>query len=409
MLSGKFNSVRNSNLLLFFAAFTMAFAINSWWTALPFIIVRLGGNESDVGKCFALYLGIYGLGCIVTGSILSHLNPKRTVLSGVSFMFVLACAMSAMILFGTRQNYIKPVIVLLLLMGLTGMFMSFFWPFLMGWLSAAHEGKDLNRRLGLFNASWSSGSLISPFIIGFLVERSSLLPMIAAAISIAACGFFVSLTPYRDTTLDSGHTLNNETPGLDFNDSKMKSLRWISRITLLTTCACNVLVRTQLGLLFKFNLGLTESDFGMVMTVTMLVNCLTFIAAGKWHFWHHKLSVLIASQLFVALHLVLILMANDLWLFYVAMMFSGCGGAIAYSSHLFYGMSGSRKRSRRMAIHEGTIAAGVVIGSLSGGYLSNYLGPYQPYKFGLLIIASGLLVQMVVWHTLRRNKNNPQP
>ena len=67
MLLGKLNSKKDRTIFLYFAAFFMAFAINCWWTALPFIIVRLDGTESDVGNCFALYLGLYGLGCIISG------------------------------------------------------------------------------------------------------------------------------------------------------------------------------------------------------------------------------------------------------------------------------------------------------------------------------------------------------
>jgi predicted MFS family arabinose efflux permease len=71
----------------------------------------------------------------------------------------------------------------------------------------------------------------------------------------------------------------------------------------------------------------------------------------------------------------------------------GCGFGFAYSSHLYYGAYGSRKRSVQMIIHEGTISAGIIVGSGGGGYLAKNVGPYSPYWFALALMVGGLLVQ----------------
>ena len=46
---------------------------------------------------------------------------------------------------------------------------AFYWPYLMGWVSIGYEGKQLSRRLGLYNISWSLAACLGPFLGGVLV------------------------------------------------------------------------------------------------------------------------------------------------------------------------------------------------------------------------------------------------
>jgi predicted MFS family arabinose efflux permease len=74
----------------------------------------------------------------------------------------------------------------------------------------------------------------------------------------------------------------------------------------------------------------------------------------------------------------------------------GCGFGFAYSSHLYYGACGTRKRSVQMVIHEATISIGVAVGSGAGGYIASNLGPYQPYWFALALVTIGLFAQLIL-------------
>jgi hypothetical protein len=49
-----------------------------------------------------------------------------------------------------------------------------------------------------------------------------------------------------------------------------------------------------------------------------------------------------------------------------------------------------------MIIHEGTISAGVIVGSGGGGYLAKNVGLYSPYWFALALMAGGLLAQVIL-------------
>ena len=89
----------------------------------------------------------------------------------------------------------------------------------------------------------------------------------------------------------------------------------------------------------------------------------------------------------------LIVYGRSLPVFALSFIIMGSGFGFAYSSHLYYGACGTKKRSAQMVIHEATISIGVIVGSGAGGYFAKNLGLHWPYWFALILMAAGLLVQ----------------
>ena len=63
---------------LYAAAFTTALSLNTCWTAMPFVISGIGGNKVDVGNALAVNSLAYLVALLLTGSLLGHLEVKRT-------------------------------------------------------------------------------------------------------------------------------------------------------------------------------------------------------------------------------------------------------------------------------------------------------------------------------------------
>ena len=148
----------------------------------------------------------------------------------------------------------------------------------------------------------------------------------------------------------------------------------------------------------------SETMFGVLITIFGICNFTSMTLAGRFAFWHFKPSLLFVAQAMLAISLVLIIYGTTLPVFILLFVIMGLGFGFIYSSHLYYGTCGAKKRSVQMAIHEGTISLGVVIGSGSGGYIVDKFGTYQPYWFMLAIVDAGFLAQIFLLPQLKISK-----
>lgn len=390
-------------LPLYTAAFFQSGAGGIWFVAMPFVIKRLGGSDTQLGLCVGIWFVAYLIGCLGAGGILDRFNARNAVRFGAAANAVINTAVLITVIIAQGSDSPDSLLWLIMcLSALSGLLTAFFWPPLMGWLSTGYEGAELNRRLGRNNTAWSLGAFVTPYLGGVLVERSSVWPF-AVIIGLMGLSFAVITLgkgPGPNTS-NSGNGSLRQTPS-DATSALLPCFRWMAAIALLTSFVCIGLLRTQLAVLFKYELGFTESQYGMGMMLTCLANFVVFAAAGRWHRWHYKLHIFLAGQVLLLASMLMILKGSSLGIFFLATGLVGTGQAFVYNSHLYYGVSGGTRRSRRMAIHEFLLSAGFVIGSLTGGFLSDQFSPLMPYRFGLGVVALGLLLQLAIWFGFKR-------
>jgi predicted MFS family arabinose efflux permease len=281
--------------------------------------------------------------------------------------------------------------------------MSLFWPFLMSWVSADYEGSVLNRRLGTYNGMWSSAVILGSLIGGVLVDMNTLGPIMASVISLTICFVFLCLA-HDGSAGNAASVKSVDTSEIPFDPALLTRLKWMARISLFCAWVCIGNIRSQFALLFT-DLGFSETQYGIVITIFGICNFLLLIGAGRLAFWHFKPVLLFGVQVVLALPLFLIISGRTLWIFIPALMIMAIGFGFAYSSHLYYGACGSRKRSTQMAIHEVTLSLGVIVGAGTGGYLSENFGIYWPYWFSIIVLALGLIAQAVIWGTVKTGRH----
>ena len=277
----------------------------------------------------------------------------------------------------------------------SGAAMSLFWPFLMSWVSEDFEGHALNRRLGTYNGSWSGAVIIGPLIGGFLIEAGTPFPIIFAAVALVFCFLFLSMA--TDGSIHTSLFIEESTrPVVGCqNRAELIRFRWIARIALFSSWTCLGVTRSQFALLFT-GMGFSETWFGVLVTIFGICNFAVLTAAGRCAFWHFKPALLLAVQVMLAVSLLLIIFGGSLSVFILSFVIMGCGFGFAYSSHLYYGACGTKKRSVQMVIHEATISIGIMVGSGSGGYLASNFGLYQPYWFILALLVVSFLAQIIL-------------
>ena len=383
---------------LYGAAFMMSIALSVWWTAMPFIVRNIGGSEGQVGYAWALNMLCYIVCLLLAGLALGQHNPRNTTRIAAAVIFTSALAMAVVVytIFSKKLVGNQLLIWFVIAAGMvSGAAMSLFWPFLMSWVSEDLEGSALNRRLGTYNGSWSAAVIVGPLIGGFLVEANTSFPVIFAAASLVICFLFLNIAV--DGSIHTSLFGDKDTcPVVGCrNMAALMRLRWMARIAMFGSWACLGVTRSQFALLFT-GMGFSETWFGVLITVFGICNFALLTAAGRCAFWHFKPALLLAGQVMLAVSLLLIIYGGSLPVFILSFVVMGGGFGFAYSSHLYYGACGTKKRSVQMVIHESTISIGVMVGSGAGGFLAENVGLYLPYWFALALVAIGLLAQLVL-------------
>lgn len=383
---------------LYGAAFVMAISLSVLWTAMPFIIRNIGGTEEHVGYAWAANMLGYMLCLLFAATMLGHLNARHATRASAAAMFLATVVMIVVVwhVLASDQLGRAALIWTMIAAGvLAGAAMSLFWPFLMAWVSADYEGAILNRRLGTYNGMWSAAAIIGPSMSGLLVDNSTLGPIAASVAGLAIC--FVLLCLAHDESAGTAASVRPlDAPEISFDETVLLRFKWMARVALFCSWACLGVSRSQFALLFT-GLGFSETQFGILVTIFGVCNFLVLTGAGRLGFWHFRPALLLGVQVILAVSLFLIIFGRTLWAFVPAFMIMGFGFGFAYSSHLYYGACGSKKRSAQMAIHEVTLSLGVIVGSGAGGYLSGRVGDYSPYWFAIAVLALGLIAQVVIW------------
>jgi len=274
----------------------------------------------------------------------------------------------------------------------------------MSWVSSDYEGISLNRRLGSYNGMWSSAAVIGPVIGGGLVARSTLGPVVVALGCLGAS--LVLLCFARDgsvKTVSSGATENTEEAS--FDPHLLWSLRWMARISLFCAWLCHGIWRSQFALLFK-GMGCLETEYGVLVALFGICNFLILTLAGRYGFWHFRAVPILLSQSVFTGVMLLVIFGRTIHVFASASVLMGLAFGFSYSSHLYYGACGSKKRSIQMAIHEATISVGVIVGSGSGGYLAGRCGLYWPYWFAVVVLGLGLTAQLILLCTAKKGHHD---
>jgi len=379
----------------------MAISLSVLWTAMPFIMRNIGGTEEHVGYIWAANMLGYLLCLLFAASMLGHLAPRYTTRAATAVMLLATLVMAAVVYRAIAFDQSGDPILIWTMIGaatLAGAAMSLFWPCLMTWVSADYEGAILNRRLGAYNGTWSSAAIMGPLIGGALVDMNTLGPITVGVAFLAIC--FVLLCLAHDGsagTAASAKPVNG--PEIRIDRELLLRFKWMARVTLFCSWVCLGVSRSQFALLFT-SMGFSETQFGVLVTLFGICNFLVLTGAGRFGFWHFKAAPLFGVQVVLALSLLFMILGRTLWAFVPAFVVMGTAFGFAYSSHLYYGACGSKKRSTQMSIHEATISLGIIIGSGAGGYLSGRYGIYSPYWFAIIVLTLGLLAQLVVYVAL---------
>ena len=323
---------------------------------------KFGADTFQASLFGSLYSLSYLLCCSFGGKLLQKIPPLRSILLAISFVFIGLWLMLKA----------PPLTIAYIVQTGIGISISLFWPQLMGWLSSGQEGKQLARATSFFNFSWSTGTIVAPFLAGFLSDLNGVYPLYACLAFTAVNGLYVALAGYRlqhDETATAAATTTSSTAAQQQLGDHSPTIRFPAWYGLVCAWFAIGFLYNSYPLMAEQSLGFSRQHIGNLILLRALFATIMMTAMGFCSFWQFRYWQLIAGHLLLAVNMLLFGFASNSVSITMLISMSGILCAHAYTNSMFHGISGSTNRTLRMAIHEAALSIGAVIGGAATGWL----------------------------------------
>ena len=323
---------------------------------------KFGADTFQASLFGSLYSLSYLLCCSFGGKLLQKIPPLRSILLAISFVFI-----------GLWMMLKAPTLTIAYIVQTgIGISISLFWPQLMGWLSSGQEGKQLARATSFFNFSWSTGTIVAPFLAGFLSDLNGVYPLYACLAFTAVNGIYVASAGYRlqhDETATAAATTTSSTAAQQQLGDHSPTIRFPAWYGLVCAWFAIGFLYNSYPLMAEQSLGFSRQHIGNLILLRALFATIMMTAMGFCSFWQFRYWQLIAGHLLLAVNMLLFGFASNSVSITMLISMSGILCAHAYTNSMFHGISGSTNRTLRMAIHEAALSIGAVIGGAATGWL----------------------------------------
>ena len=373
-----------------------SFLVNTGIGVLNFSLVFymrdvFGSTSAEIGWFSSLWAFSYLIGCYILHSLSRRIGAHRSI----------AIAALGMLLTVILIIVSKDAWIVFILYGLFGFVTALFWPPLMGWLSEGVEGNNLNKIMGFFNLSWSTGLVISPYLGGLFLEFNLQSPLVFAAGLYGFLSFILIIVPAAVPSIISHDKKININKTVVDSSTPLRYAAWLGNFTAYIIFGVLLFV---FPLYARDELHFSESSIGLLLLFRALFSTLIFVLAGRFSWWHFNRIYMVIVQLLLILFVFFIPYADSWFTIVFGLSIFGVLFAAQYSSSIFHGVSGSIHREKRMAIHESVLTVGIITGAIGGGEIYQHLGMTAAFNSAAAAAVFVLVLQLVIMLSQHNNR-----
>jgi MFS family permease len=357
------------------------------YTAVPFKAVGLGAGPFELGCLAAISTGTYAVLAFGFGHW-SDRFPRTHLARASSIGVIVGCIVL------TLAPSIGWMMAGIPVMGAS---LAPFWPSVQASIGDRSPLRDLERNLGRFNLSWSTGKASGYLVGGATVAGLGIESTLTLASAIAFVIFFLLPGPVarqqRGVDLDvdaAAGAAAHASEGLDVRAALFRRLAWIAIAA--AYGVASTLNHHYPRLIREF--GWSPRVFGLFLGLVYLTQSAAFVGLMlRTDVWRFRRGRLYAVQA-LALVSVVALPFADVGRILVCAVLIGVGLGTCYYSSIYYSLHTHDARGRHAGVHEGLIGLGSMLIPFLGGVAAMWSGHLAaPYAVAGGVIALALLAQ----------------
>ena len=391
-----FYSGIGKSAVIYPSAFLVATGIGIVALGIIFYLKYVFGVEpSEIGILSALWSAFYVAGCLFVRPIFNKIVPRylliaSTLIMGITVLTILP---------------LKKIILIYYIYSFWGLTISLFWPSLNGWLSQGYEGQKLSKIMSGYNFSWSMGTIISPFLAGFLSSLNKSLPIIVGSILFFSTALILTGASFSLPKIKNDRWIEVISRSEAKRIDKSTPLRYPAWIGVFSTYVIIGIILNVFPMYAIQTLKLDEKSIGLILQQRAIFATIGFIILGKTTFWHFNWVQMIISQIFLGVVIYLLSFTTSNITISILFALIGFITSLSYFNGVFHGVSGSPRRSTRMAINESLISTGQIVGSLSGSIIYESISMHIVYLFSSILVFSLTLAQLMLIYFFYKKGN----
>jgi MFS family permease len=326
-----------------------------FWFVVPIRATGFGASNTQLALLQTASTAFYVLNSIFIGKLSDRIS--RAFLARVAVaMAIVACALTVYIGSLNLLFFVVPI------MGVAG---SVFWPSIQGAVGAESGPDRLDRTIGWFNFSWSTGKTVGFVSAGWLIATYGHGLTLWLAVT-AAVPVLLLYPRDKELRTDGAHSVDAN------HRTAFRTIGYISN--LLGFAVGSIFV----NLFFKY---LKESQlvpnwdtrqfYGIFLGTIYLTQTLLFVVLQRGSGWTYRRDLVYGTQLLCAAAAVGLTFVRADAAILAAGSLIGISLGFSNASSIYYSLHGPADHGKYAGVHEAVVGMGTILGPLAGGAMAD--------------------------------------
>ncbi len=367
-----------------FAAFLLIFTV-------PRLLAEQEADAFMIGLIGTMFSAVSVFSNAISGRLSDRHGRRIVATTGTMLLFLSICGVTW--LQPGRWSYYVSFAV-------AGGSLGIIYPALIAWIGHGRSDKHASRAFLGFCLAFNLGMISGQLVGGWLFQYWGLQPPLYLAMALVATSL-VLLSRFR---ADSIPQLKIASKDEIRQSSRVALSAAFSRVCWIVNIGGTFSMSIVFYLLPKLlvELNIPANEHGTMLAIGRTVVIGTFLSMHVSSFWHHRLSMSLATQIFGVFGLFGLAVSTTLVGLTIGLASLSVLLGYNYFSSVYYSNTGSadHRKGTASGMHEATLALGLTTGSLFGGVAGSYFGNRAPFLLAAAVITALAVVQIVAYRRL---------